>query len=109
MVNKAICPKSAHHYRAALQFFSDNYEHAPPHKRIIVNSPAVTTALNRQLVSYQTKWLSMHISAHNHPLNNLSLKEEATIIKYGIQIVAWKDFCFAFKTCTQTMIRGDGI
>jgi hypothetical protein len=70
----------------------------------------VTTALNKQQGQYQKKKLLRFTSAHDHlPTNNLTPTEEATIIKYGMQIQAWKDFCVAFNTCTQTMVRGDGI
>jgi hypothetical protein len=105
-----IVPKSARRFAAALQFFADNYEHPPPQERFVVRSPAVTTALNKQQGQYQKKKLLRFTSAHDHlPTNNLTPTEEATIIKYGMQIQAWKDFCVAFNTCTQTMVRGDGI
>jgi hypothetical protein len=107
---KTIVPKSARRLAAALQFFADNYEYPPPHEKFMVRSPAVTTALNAQQENYQRKRLLMFTSAHNHlPTNNLTPTEETTIIHYGMQIKAWKDFCVAFNTCTQTMVRGDGI
>jgi Centromere DNA-binding protein complex CBF3 subunit, domain 2 len=110
IVKRSIVPKSARRYRAALQFMADNYEHAPPTERFIVSSPAVTTALNSQQACYQEKQLITYTSAHDRlPTNNLTPSEEAMIIHYGMQIMAWKDFCVAFNTCTQTMIRGDGI
>jgi hypothetical protein len=110
VVKKTIVPKSARRFAGALQFFADNYEYAPPQERFVVRSPAVTTALNVQQGSYQQKRLLTYTSAHDHlPTNNLTPSEEATIIKHGMQITAWKDFCVAFNTCTQTMVRGDGI
>jgi hypothetical protein len=110
VVKKTIVPKSARRFAAALQFFADNYEYPPPQEQFVVRSPAVKTALNVQQGNYQQKRLQIFTSAHNHlPTNNLTPTEEATIIKCGMQIKAWKDFCVAFNTCTQTMIRGDGI
>jgi hypothetical protein len=110
VVKKAIVPKSARCFAGALQFFADNYEYAPPLERFVVRLPAVRTALNVQQGSYQQKRLLTFASAHDHlPTNNLTPSEEAKIIKYGMQIMAWKDFCVAFNTCTQTMVRGDGI
>lgn len=93
VVKKNIVPKSARRFACALQFFANNYEHHPPLEAFKVRSPAVTTALDVQRVNYIQKKLAIYASAHDRlPTNNLTPSEETAIIKYGMQIMAWKDF-----------------
>jgi hypothetical protein len=103
-------PKHAEKAKYALQHFADNVEYPPPVAHFTVDSISVKQALRAQKEGYKRNGPNRVGCAHaNLPTETLTSEEETTLIMYGAQTPAWRDYCASITSMTQTTIRADQI